>query len=124
MPLDYEATEKLHEELNALFDQRIKDRIEESVQRFLPMVDQMIRDRFNAVTYDPEMSKALGERIKRDAESAADHYIRLFGGAPALREIVERLWDKGAEKYIEGEVSRRLNEILRKMNVALAGRNT
>ena len=53
MPLDYDECEKLHEELNHLFDQRIKDRVEESVQRFLPMVDQMIKDRFNAVTYDP-----------------------------------------------------------------------
>lgn len=122
MPLDYEETEKLHEELNALFDQRIKDRLEESVQRFLPMVDQMIKNRFDGITYNRDLSDALEKRIKRDAENAADHYIRLYGGAPALRAIVESLWDKGAEKYIEGEVNRRLNDILRKMNVAVAER--
>lgn len=116
MPLDYDEYEKLHEDLNRLFDQRIKDRVEESVQRFLPMVDQMIKDRFNAVTYDPVMSTALESRIKRDAESAADHYIRLFGGSPAIHEIVERLWDKNTEKYIQGEVDRRLREILKKLN--------
>ena len=62
------------------------------------------------------MSKALQSRIKRDAESAADHYIRLFGGAPALREIVGKLWDSGAEEYIQGEVHRRLREILKNLN--------
>lgn len=122
MPLDFEATEKLHEELNALFDQRIKDRIEESVQRFLPMVDQMIKDRFDGITYSRDLSAALEARIKKDAESAADHYIRLFGGAPALREIVEKLWDKGAEKYIESEINRRLNDILRNIQLAVKDR--
>ncbi len=119
MPLDYEATEKLYEELNALFDQRIKDRIEESVQRFLPMVDQMIKDRFEGVVYNRDLSDALASRIKRDAESAADHYIRLFGGAPALREIVDRVWTAGAEKYIEGEVNRRLRDIMKKIGAVV-----
>lgn len=117
MPLDYEATEKLHEELNTLFDQRIKDRIEESVQRFLPMVDEMIKDRIQGLTYTPELSAAMGKKIKADAESAADHYIRLYGGAPAIRDVVQKLWDRDAEKYIEGEVNRRLREIMKKLAI-------
>ena len=115
MPLDYEETEKLHQELNALFDQRIKDRIEECVQRFLPMVDQMIKDRFEGVTYNHDLSEALNARIKRDVQSAADHYIRLFGGAPALNKIVEEVWNKGTEQYIRDEVNRRLRNAIKKI---------
>ncbi len=130
MPLDYEETEKLHEELNALFDQRIKDRVEESVNRFLPMVDRAIqthiesRLRSSTSWVSPEAGGELAKWIKQNAESAADHYIRLFGGAPALREIVEALWNKGAEKYIEGEVNRRLNDIMRKLNAVAVERKT
>ena len=122
MPLDYEATEKLHEELNALFDVRIKDRVEESIDRHMLLVDDAVKARIEYCMKEStswlsaDMGGELAKWIKRQAESAADHYIRLFGGAPALREIVERLWEKGAEKYIEGEINRRLNEILRNLD--------
>lgn len=125
MPLDYEETEKLYEELNALFDQRIKDRVEESVQRHLPMVDQVIRShidsRMRAPTLwtDPSVGGELSKWIEQQAKSAADHYIRLFGGAPALRAIVEKLWNAGAEKYIENEVNRRLRDIMKKIQVVI-----
>lgn len=121
MSLGYEELEKLHEELNALFDKRVKERIDESFGRFIPYIDQLIKDRFNCISYDSEMSKAMNDRIKRDAERAADHYIRLFGGAPALREVVERLWDTKSEEYIAGEVHRRLNAALKKLQETMKG---
>lgn len=128
MPLDYEATERLHEELNVLFDERIKDRVEESVNRFLPMVDQVVKDHIERRLREPtswingEAGSELSKWIKKEAEHAADHYIRLFGGAPALREIVERLWDKKIEQYIEGEINRRFNDILKKINATATER--
>ncbi len=126
MPLDHESTEKLHGELNALFDERIKDRVVESVERHLPMVDKMlsthIEDRLRSPTswLSSETGGELTKWVRKEAESAADSYIRLFGGAPALREIVEQLWDKKAEEYIRGEVQRRLNAILKKMNLEIS----
>jgi hypothetical protein len=121
MPLDYEETEKLHEELNALFDQRIKDRVEESVARFMPMVEATVKDHIVRLLLAPtswvrpDEGGELAKRIKKEAESAADHYIRLFGGAPALREIVEKLWNKGTEEYIANEVHSRLQDAMSSM---------
>ena len=60
MPLDYDECEKLHEELNRLFDQRIKDRIEECVQRFLPMVG----NNFIKYTDLPKYISSLKRRAK------------------------------------------------------------
>ena len=122
MPLDYDECEKLHEELNRLFDQRIKDRIEECVQRFLPMVDETIKShiesrlRSPSSWLSPEKGGELTKWIAEQAKSAADYHIRLFGGCSALNEIVGKLWDAGKEKYIADEVSRRLSEIMKKIS--------
>lgn len=125
MPLDYEATEKLHEELNSLFDERIKDRVDESIHRYLPTVDQAIEDHIKSKICSPtswvksDVGGELSKWIEKEAKSATDHYIRLFGGSPALREIVQNLWDKGAEKYIQGEVDRRLRDIMKKIGAVV-----
>src|ERR1051325_8520601 len=123
MPLDYDELEKLNEYLNAAFDARIKDRVEECVQRNLPMVDQMIAGhienhmRSSTSWVSPDKGGELSKWIEQQAKSAADHYIRLFGGAPALREIVGKWWDAGAEKYISEEVDRRLREAVKKLGL-------
>lgn len=121
MPLDYEETEKLHEELNTLFDVRIKDRVEESVQRLLPLVDQMIeshvQSRMRSPTSwcDPAVGGELSKWIEQQAKSAADHHIRLFGGCAALNKIIQDMWDAKKEQYIRDEVDRRLRDIMKKI---------
>lgn len=125
IPLDYEETEKLHEELNALFDVRIKDRVDASVQRLIPAIDKAIQSHIesrlrNPTSWvSPEMGGELAKWIRQQAESAADHYIRLFGGAPALREIVSKLWDAKSEEYIQQEVDRRLRDIMKKLSAVV-----
>ena len=111
--------EDLQESLNRMFDERVRHHVEEAVERHSHLIDKMVRDRLNAVAYDPVMSKELEARIRRDAESAADHHIRLFGGSPAIHEVVEKLWDQSKERYIKGEVERRLKEAMRAIQKAL-----
>lgn len=125
MPLNYDDYEELHAVLNAAFDERIKDRVDESVQRLLPRVDAAIEAHVIAKMREPTnwvpaaAGGELSKWIEREAKSAADHHIRLFGGCAALNELVGRLWTAGAEKYIKDEVDRRLRDIMKKISAAV-----
>ena len=104
-------------------EERIKEHLEECVTRFLPTVDQMLVEHINRRLREPtsyvnqQVGSDLTKWIEKEAKSAADHHIRLFGGCSALREIVGGLWDAGKEKYIKNEVDRRLRDIVKKIGL-------
>lgn len=117
--LDYDDQEKLLELLNKAFDLRIKNHVEDSIQRHLSLIDQVVKNKIldlirESVSWtDSSKGGELSKWIEQQAKSAADHYIRLFGGAPALREIVNNLWETNKEKYIKDEVNRRIELIMK-----------
>lgn len=116
LEMDWDEQEKLRDSLNAAFDHRIKEHIDAAVERHLPMVDTLIKNRING-NYTPELNQAFRERIEEIAKNAADNHIRLQSGA--LTELVQKVFDDKAEKYIEGEVQRRLNALKRRMMAAV-----
>jgi len=109
--LDYDDQEKLLELLNKAFDDRILQHIESSIERHLPIIDELVKRRIDGSGYTPELNDAFQQRIRSIVESAADHHIRLFGGCAALRDIVGKVFEQKAEYYISGEVHRRVKNI-------------